>query len=499
MGESTEPDVVSDVVVVGGGLVGVAAAAFLARQGVTTTLLERHPTTSLHPKARLVTVRSMELYRSLGIEDEVRSAGEASSGFTMADDLSGDLTTWIEPPADDAEAADLSPTTPYSCDQQRLEPILLDAARRLGADIRFSTEVGGGGGAGGVTQDAEGVTVQAAGPDGPLTFRARYLVAADGARSRLREQSGIAMTGTEVPGESVSAVFRADLEPALQGRTADAVFCRSAAAFLFARGTSADRRWQVGTYVRPEWEGRAPADLGEELTEVLRTATGIADLEPELEDVALWSTGAFVADRFRDGRIFFVGDAAHVMPPYGGLGGNTGVQDVHGLAWMLAAVLRGDGGGKLLDSYEAERRPIDSLTVDQALLRSRKAPGQTEAEGQIDALNLSLGIRYGDMSTAGFDDPRRPTMQEGTRAPHIALRDGRSVLDLCDPCGSTLVTGREGLSDEVEGSPRVVLVAPGDIVDRHVDRWEQTYGRAAGWLVRPDGVLAGVVSPAPDA
>ncbi|WP_085529460.1 FAD-dependent oxidoreductase [Kocuria massiliensis] len=486
MGVTTE----TEVLVVGGGLVGLASAAFLARQGVATTLVERHPSTSVHPKARLVTVRNMELYRSIGIESAVRSAGEPSSGFVVADSLSGDLTSWIAPPAEEVEAADLSPTTPFSCDQQRLEPILLNAARGLGAEVHFGTT------ASEIAQLADAVDVRIDGPNGEQTIRARFVVAADGSRSGLRQQLGIAMSGTEVPGESVSALFRADLEPALRGRTADAVFCRAAGAFLFARGNGADRRWQLGTYVRPEWKGRDPSDLADELTEVLRAATGLPDVQPALEDIAFWRTGAFVADRFRSGRVFLVGDAAHVMPPYGGLGGNTGVQDAHDLAWMLAAVVRGNAPERLLNRYEAERRPIDQLTVDQALLRSRKAPGQVQADGQVDALRLSLGIRYGTDDTAGFDDPATPTMADGTRAPHLTLRDGRSILDLLDSRSFTLIAADDLAADD----PRVhaVSVHPADIDPRHSARWASTYGRAPGHLLRPDGMLTGVVTCAED-
>lgn len=429
----------------------------------------------------------MELYRALGIEAEVRAAGEPSSGFAVADTLSGDLSAWIAPPADEVEAADLSPTTPYSCDQQRLEPILLAAAKRFGANVHFDTTVVD------IVERSDAIDVEVGGPDGPRTIRARFVVAADGARSGLRERLGIWISGTEVPGESVSAVFQADLEAALRGRTVDAVFCRAAGAFLFARGNQSDRRWQLGTYVRPEWAGREPEQLAAELTGVLRDATGIAELQPVLEDVALWSTGAFVADRFRSGRVLLAGDAAHVMPPYGGLGGNTGVQDAHDLAWKLAAVVRGDAPERLLDSYEAERRPVDRIIVDQALLRSRKAPGQGRTEGEIDALRLSLGLQYG---TEGFDDPAEPSMTAGTRAPHVTLRDGRSILDLFDPRRFTaMVSGGCAVTD-----PRVHVVPLDGIgIDaRHADRWTCTYGRAPGYLIRPDGILTGAIHDSDD-
>lgn len=203
----------------------------------------------------------------------------------------------------------------------------------------------------------------------------------------------------------------------------------------------------------------------------------------------------------RSGRVFLVGDAAHVMPPYGGLGGNTGVQDAHALAWMIAAVLRGDAPEQLLDRYEAERRPIDRLTVEQALLRSRKAPGQSRAEGAVETLWLSLGIRYGAEGAedaAGFDDPAVPTMEIGTCAPHVALRDGRSVLDLLDPRRFTLIAGSADIPATEDARVTVVPVSTADIEPQVAQRWEGTYGRDPGFLVRPDGVLAGRVTGAED-
>ncbi|WP_328708652.1 FAD-dependent monooxygenase [Microbispora hainanensis] len=490
-----------DVIVVGAGLAGLAATAFLARQGVRVLAVDRHPGTSVHPKARLVNVRSMELYRTLGIEAEVRAAGEANSGFENAETLAGEWATWIAPPADEVEAAGLSPTVPYSCDQQRLEPILLRRARELGAEVRFRTTA--------VLTDitADQVTVGLRGEDGEERFvRARFLVAADGARSGIRARLGIALRGEEIKGESVSVVFRADLAPALRGREVNAIMCRDAGAFLFARGTKDDRSWQLGTYLRPGWAALEPGELDDRLVEVIRAATGLPHLRPVMEDTARWTTGAYVAGRFRAGPVFLVGDAIHVMPPYGGFGGNTGVQDAHNLAWKIAAVCRGDAAETLLDTYEPERRPIAELTVAQALLRSRKRPGQAPPPEQIDAVALALGFRYGhDYGHDGgapVEDPARPSGRPGTRMPHVRLGDGRSTLDLLDPTRFSLV-GRstepvvrdlaarlDELRELVAAVPvAAVPVDPGVVDPAHRERWDAVWDPGA-LLVRPDGVIA---------
>ncbi|MEV6844388.1 FAD-dependent monooxygenase [Actinoplanes sp. NPDC051411] len=457
-----------EVIVVGAGLVGLAAAAFLAQHGVRVLAVDRHPATSAHPKARLVNVRSMEIYRALGVEEEVRAAGEPNSGFDIVDTLAGPLRSWIAAPADEVAAAGLSPTTPYSCDQQRLEPILLRRARELGATVAFGTsaelvEIG-----------SDDVTVELSSDDRTRAVHSQFLVAADGARSAVRDRLGITLRGEDVEGESVSSVFRADLEPALRGRQINAVMCRAANAFLFARGNKDDRSWQLGTFLRPGWAELAPAELGTRLTEVIRAATGLPDLRPVIEDTARWRTGAYVADRFRAGPVFLVGDAAHVMPPYGGFGGNTGVQDAHNLTWRLAAACRReDDTEALLAGYETERRPVAELMVAQALLRSRKKPGQAPVPGEIDATTLVLGLRYGGPP----EDPANPSGRPGTRAPHVLLRDGRSTLDLLRPTSFTVI--------DVE--------AIGPLVDPvHRARWDATYG--SGPPVRPDGIIGRSVS-----
>lgn len=449
----------TDVLVVGGGLTGLASAALLGLHGIRVLLVERHPGTSIHPKARLINARTMEIHRALAIEHQVLAAGEPNSGFALADTLAADHETWIPAPAKD-DAADLSPCPAWSCDQQRIEPLLRDRARDLGADLRFART------AHIRSQDADGVDVIVEGH----MVRTRYLIAADGAHSPIRSALNIGWRGESVPGTAVSALFHAHLEPALRGRHTDALFARSAGAFLFARGNAHDRSWQLGTHV----PGSGPSNLSQHVRDTIRVATGIPDLQPVIDDIATWRTGAYVAAKLRAGRVFLVGDAAHVMPPYGGFGGNTGIQDAHALAWRLAFACRGND--TWLGSYEAERLPVARRTVSQALLRSRKAPGAPPPPDQIDATTLALGFHYG---TGGVEDPASPSGEPGTRAAHVRLRDGRSTLDLMDPTTFT------------------VLEIPADTVapeDR--PRWERVYRKPVN--VRPDGVLtAHQPSPVP--
>ncbi|WP_159103214.1 FAD-dependent oxidoreductase [Tsukamurella sp. 1534] len=486
------------VLVVGGGLVGLAAAAFLAQQGVEVTVVERRRETSRHPKARLVNVRSMELYRALGIDDEIRAAGEPSAGFVVADNLSSAHESWISAPEVAVSGEGLSPVAGYACDQQRIEPILCKRATALGAKVLFDTE------ATEIQHHTDGITARLRHPDCEQAISARFLVAADGAHSPIRTALGIGLAGEAVPGTAVSALFHADLEPALRGRWADALMARDAGAFLFARGNKADRSWQLGTHLRADWPLDDPDGLAARLVPVIRAATGVPDLSPEIESVLTWTTGAFTAEHFRHGRVFLAGDAAHQMPPYGGFGGNTGVQDAHNLAWKLAAVCRGDAPDALLDTYHGERAPLVALTVAQALLRSRKTPGQPAPDEQIDATTLALGFHYPPPGTttpdktATVEDPAAPSGQPGTRAAHIALAaPAISTLDLLEPTAFTFVasaTSRTALALERHPVPgvRVRTVDTASIDTRHRQRWENVYSgpRCDGLLIRPDQVIA---------
>jgi putative polyketide hydroxylase len=458
-----------DVLVVGGGLTGLTAAGFLALNGCRVLLVERHPSTSSHPKARVANTRSMEIYRSLGIEQEVLAAGEPVGGFALAPVLADEHRPWIGD--ESVESGDLSPCRPWACDQRRIEAILRRRAVALGADVRFGTALAE------LAETPDGVRAVLA--DGSAVA-ARWAVAADGAHSPIRERLGVTRHGEPVDGTAVSALFRADLSPALRGRRVTALLSTTAGAFLFSRGTDDDRSWQLGTHLRPEWD---PTDLTGPLVATIRAATGLPDLDPVVEDVLTWTTGAYVADELRVGRVFLAGDAAHVMPPYGGFGGNAGVADAHNLAWKLAAVCRGEAPDALLDSYAAERGPAAELTVAQAMVRARRTPGAPPPDGYLELNRIVLGMRYGGGPP---EDPAVPSGDAGTRAAHVALVDGRSTLDLLDPTRSTVVGGPDAVP---AGAAALRVVEPAEIAAGHRDRWARVYG-GAGALVRPDGVIA---------
>lgn len=421
------------VLIVGGSLSGLSAALFLAARGVECLLVEQRPGTSVHPRARLVTARSMELFRSVGIEEAVREAGDPGPiGFVVVDTLADEH--YVPTGNHQDETLDISPTGMRLCDQQQLEPLVLGRARELGAEVRFATRFDG------LVQDADGVTATLRDTDGSgqWTVRCDYLLAADGIRSPVREALSIGRHGPGALGRSVSAIFDADLQPVLQGRRAMAVIVKKAGAFLFARGNSESRMWQLGF---PLFEGIDPSadGLRESTRELVRVAADTPGMDVTVHSAMAWESAALVADRFRDGRVFLVGDSAHAMPPAGGFGGNTGVQDGHNLAWKLAAVLAGTAGEALLDTYDAERRPVADFTVQETLARIGQSSAESRATVQLGYCYPPLladapasgGSAEPDGDASVSEDPHRPTGRPGTRAPHVVLgHEGERISSL---------------------------------------------------------------------
>jgi putative polyketide hydroxylase len=493
-----------DVLVVGGGLVGLAASMFLAQQGLRVWVVERHASTSSHPKLRGVSARTMELYRSAGIEEAVRAAGENHFGVAIGDSLAGEYER-VHLPLALARRNRLSPTTHYACDQDRMEPILLQRSAELGARLFYGcTAVNIEQHESGVTADVvwSPSTVGTRTPAVPLSrITARYLVAADGARGTIRASLGIGRHGQPIPGRGLSVLFDADLEPAMRGRRISAMVAPAEGALLFVRSDARDHNCFALT-PRADLDFIDPDSAATEAIPMIRSVVGVADLDITVCSATTWSTGAFVADRYREGRIFLVGDAAHLMPPYGGFGGNTGIADAHNLAWKLAAVCSGDAGDALLDTYESERQPITEFTLKHVMLRAGDGIGQFFRQfDQFDPNPITLGFRYPMVTAVGFDpelpieDPAQPSGQPGTRAPHILLNGAiSSTLDLLDPGAFTFLAPDASsyactLRTHPVSGVRLREIRRQEIADRHT--WDRIFPAPAtgGLLIRPDGVI----------
>ena len=460
------------VLIVGGSLVGLSAALFLRWHGVDVLAVERHAGTAINARAGHFHLRTVEILRSAGLEETVRRKSEEQyppdGGINNVESLAGrEIANYF--PNLNAGVDEFSPTVRLFINQDALEPILRTRAEELGARLRYRAECTS------LEQDADGVTAVIRDlPNGTeSSVRAKYVVAADGNRSPVRERLGIGMRGHGLLSHSITIYFRAlsDLGPLLADRNQGVHYVTNPLMRGFFR---LDRSGNAGFLVvnlvgdtsRPEviaafpsapWANVAEGITEQRALELLRAAIGVPDIDVVIENIATWRAEANCADRFRDGRVFLAGDAAHVVPPNGGYGGNTGVQDAHNLAWKLALTLGGVAGPGLLDTYDAERRPVGELTVEQAFTRyvARVAPylGTEDTQPIVDDFSMEIGYRYD--SPAVVVEPGSPPLHEhpresagrpGARAPHVFLdRDGTrlSTLDLFGR-NFVLLAGPEG-------------------------------------------------------
>jgi 2-polyprenyl-6-methoxyphenol hydroxylase-like FAD-dependent oxidoreductase len=489
----------SPILITGAGPAGLCSSISLSRLGIRSVLLERHPSTSIHPKATGVSTRTMELFRAWGLEPRIRElALDVDFVSSVRDTLAApeaERRPLGYPTRDEAVA--FSPTAPAVLAQDVLEPILADHARSYStAELRFNTEL--------CSFEQTGNGVSAVVVDRATGERtaidARYMIAADGANSLVRRQLGIAMHGVERIGEYLSILFRADLERVVGERQCGLYMLQGLGgpAPSVALPTSRDGRWVLAT----PWRGdaRPLSSMSQaDYVALVRRAAGVPDMSVDLLDVQLIGIGAQVAERFRDGNVFLVGDAAHRTAPTGGTGMNTAIHSAHNLAWKLAAVMSGAAGEELLDSYEPERRPSGERNV----LRSR---GQLQG---VSGIAADMGVVYSSGATMAEDGSEGPAVIEptdiacvGSRAPHIWLDADGDRLSIHDLFGHRLVllTGVNGeawrrAARHVSDSLRVPLGAitiGGAELTVHSSDWTTMYGIESDGavLVRPDGHIA---------
>ena len=514
---SEEPD----VLIVGGSLVGLSTALFLRLHGVSCLAVERHSSTAIHPRAGHFQLRTIEILRAAGLEEAVRRRGEEQyhpdGGINNVESLAGrEIASYFANL--NAGVEEFSPTVRLFIDQDALEPILRTRAEELGAELRYRVECTS------VAQDASGVTATLRDLDDggreEQTVRAKYLVAADGNRSPVREQLGIAMRGHGVLSNSVTIYFRSevDLAPLLEGRDQGVNYVTNPVLRGFFRLDRTGNRGflvvnLVGDTARPEivaaypdapWANIAHTIDEPRAFELLRAAIGVPGIPVVVEDVATWRAVADSAERYQDGRVFLAGDAAHTMPPNGGFGGNTGVQDAYNLAWKLGLVLSGVAGPGLLDTYDGERRPIGALMVEQAYSRyvTRVAPylGTDGMQPLVDDFSLEIGGRCNSPAVVLepgeahplHEHPRESKGRPGSRAPHVPLeRHASSTLDLF---GRRFVLLAAGAGDAWRSAALSAAQEVGLPIDSHVlgnPEFADAYGitGAGAVLVRPDGVV----------
>jgi 2-polyprenyl-6-methoxyphenol hydroxylase-like FAD-dependent oxidoreductase len=438
----------TQVLIVGAGPVGLTLALDLARRGVRATLVERNATSIQLPKMERCNVRTMEIFRRLGIAERVRDAGlprDAPMDVFLADSMAAAeaLVHLPYPSVADAKATiaannDGRPLEPYQLiSQYTLEPLLrsiADACPEL--TIRFDCELIS------FVEDAGGVTADLCTAGGRDSIRAAYIAGCDGGASTVRKQLGIALAGQGNIRKLRQALFYA---PALYERIPMGkgrhYHIATAPIFPFIIIQDSTKHWTL----------HAAADSDEAMSVIFRDALG-SDIPFETRSVNEWTQHLLCADRYSSGRAFIAGDAAHLVIPTGGLGMNTGVGDAIDLSWKLAATLAGWGGPALLDSYETERRQIGLRNVRASgsamsgRLTWRAASSREDMARAFDSeqrkvteiLGIEAGYRYVDSPIvcaepgAGPDPEGRayvPTTWPGFRLPHVWLDDGTALAD----------------------------------------------------------------------
>ncbi|MEU0028460.1 FAD-dependent monooxygenase [Streptomyces sp. NPDC006335] len=510
------------VLIVGGSLVGLSTSVFLGRLGVRHTLVERHAGTSIHPRGRGNNVRTMELFRTAGVEPMIRQAAATlagNHGILQTPTLVGDAGEWLFKEIDAGGAlARFSPSSWCLCSQNDLEPVLLDHAARLGGDLRYGTELLS------FESEPSGVTaiLKSRETGEHTTVLADYLVAADGPRSPVREQLGIGQSGPGDLFSNVSITFRSRrLADVVGERRFIVCYLTDPAADGALLPVDNRENWVFHAPWHPERGETLEEFTDERCVEHIRRAVGVADLDVEITGRAPWHAAQRVARAYRSGRVFLAGDSAHEMSPTGAFGSNTGIQDAHNLAWKLAAVLGGWAGESLLDSYDAERRPVAEATSARAAARSAEHshPGYAPAPGtgggpQRGILNVALGYRYPRGAVVGAD-PATPVVPDrldlsgepGSRAPHLAVRhrgEQISTLDLYET-SFVLLSDAGAASGWHEAAVRLAertsvpltsyRVGEGpdaELAPEGDTNWSAAHGTTpeGAVLVRPDGFVA---------
>lgn len=539
---TTPTDYDTDVLIVGSGPAGGAAALALATYGIKTMMVNKYSWVANTPRAHITNQRTLEVLRDLGVESEALALGTPQQlmGDTvlctsLAGEEIGRIQTWGAGAEHLSEYSGASPCPMIDLPQTYLEPILVTNAAKRGANCRFDTEFLS------LEQDQHGVTAtlrdRLRGEQ--YTVRAKYLIGADGARSLVAEQIGLPIGGRSGVGGSMNIVFTADLSHLVAHRPSVLYWSMRPGAHMGGIGMGLIRM------VRPwnEWLltwgydiNEPPPELDDaEAERIVRDLIGDDTVSIRIDSTSLWTVNHSYATEYSAGRVFCAGDAVHRHPPSNGLGSNTSIQDSFNLAWKLAAVIKGQAAAGLLDSYTAERAPVGRQIVDRAnLSRDQFAPifaalgvdgGSDEAgieaglaacraedaEGakRRDQLNAAIELKNYEFNAHGVELNQRyrsravldeagpeeqwprdrelfhqPSTRPGAKLPHAWLIDeeGRrvSTLDLVGSGVFTVVTGLSGRGwEQAATTVQAELGVPLRTVCLGADGARDAYGRWA--------------------
>lgn len=495
----------TDVLIVGSGPAGSTAALALSSYGIRNMVVTKYRWLSDTPRAHITNQRAMEIFRDLGVEEEAKAKavpqalmGNSVFCTALAGEELGRLRSWGTHPSRKADYDLASPTEICDLPQNFLEPILLGNAAARGSRLRFDTEYLGH------AQDADGVTatVRDRLSGEAYEIRAKYLIGADGGRSKVAEDVGLPMEGKMGVAGSMNIVFEADLSRYVAHRPSVLYWVVREGADVGGIGMGLVRMvrpWNEWLIVWGYDIAGPPPDVTDQMAiDVVHSLVGDPSIEVKIKSYSLWTVNNMFAKKIMRGRVFCMGDAIHRHPPSNGLGSNTSVQDAYNLAWKLAAVVRGQADPSLLQSYEDERAPIARQIVERAnksisqfgpifealglaeartgaemlaKLAARKEATEAGA-GRRERLCAAIELKNYEFNAHGVElnqryvseavvpdgtpepdwrrDPElyhQPTTRPGAKLPHVWLeRAGRQIssLDVVGAGRFTLLTGIGG-------------------------------------------------------
>lgn len=525
---------IDPVIILGAGPVGLGAALELARCQIPSIVIERNATTSWHPKTRNFNTRTMEIARGWGREvyDELRHLDlpvNWKSPIRFFDTVTGRELGNINAQGFKGAGPQWSPVSSVLSSQDMLEPVLVRQAERSGlVNLRFNTEMVEF--MSGHEDFAQGVSIRIRDKEtgAESVLQGSAMIAADGAASSMRQTLNLKLEGTLKIAHFINSYFKADIESHVSERTGILLFVAAENASGVLQPLDARGRW-LGQISVPESEWSTEIFSKERCAQWVRDAVGVQNLEVDVVSVGKWQMNAAVCHTLVVNRVLMMGDAAHMFPPTGGLGVNTGLQGMHNAVWKLALYLRGKAGRELLETYTTERKPLSKWVAEQSFHNAGQVAklrdlARGEAGAQMDAKETltatrrygnQLGMELGSIYTSSAiiaDGTELPTIADpyvdyvplgrpGSRAPHVWLEtadDRLSTLDLFGP-EFTVLTAENGtgwaaavnkLSKETGLSIGFHCIGR-DYKDPE-DTFKERYGLAdrGAVLVRPDGYVA---------
>jgi 2,4-dichlorophenol 6-monooxygenase len=548
----------TDVLIIGSGPAGSTAALALSTYGIKNIVVTKYRWLAETPRAHITNQRALEVFRDMGVEEEVKRLavkqewmGNTVFCTALAGEELGRIQTWGTHPRRKADYTLASPTTICDLPQNLLEPILFGAACERGTRPRFDFEYLSH------VQDETGVTAtvrdRLSGED--VQIRAKYLIGADGGRSKVAEDIGLPMVGQMGVAGSMNIVFEADLSAYVAHRPSVLYWVLQPGSNIGGIGMGLVRMvrpWNEWLIVWGYDINAEPPKMTDELaTEIAHKLIGDSSIPITIKSHSIWTVNNMYATRLSSGRVFCMGDAVHRHPPSNGLGSNTSVQDAYNLAWKLAAVLRGHAAPALLDSYDEERAPVAKQIViranqsiaefgpifealgllnteDFAVMREHMAArkdNNPEAAAQREALRKAIAFKDYEFNCHGVElnqryvsgavvpdadpDPGfardaelyyQPTTRAGAHLPHVWLQKAGRPVSTLDAAGKgrflvlTGIGGEDWVSAAEKISAETGMAIATAVIGPDRD-YEDSYGE---WAELRDIDEAGCLLVRPD-